>query len=94
MIFSRIVDTTKVTELATKLLQETRGLYYAESEIEAYNAPSECFGLVHKGSERRVRELLEEYGYASFKDFIDALCTKVSDKWIYNSAIGMVSPED
>lgn len=78
-----------ITEVCNELLQVADAMCHVEDEMQAFNAPSECAGLVYRGMNDRVDEIIRAHGWSKpvLRGVVRA---RTSDKWLHFSKLGLV----
>lgn len=73
----------RLSRCASELHDLLEALDFADWEIRAFHAPSECFGLAANGIASEAHEVLERYGYENMDAFERELEERTCAKFVW-----------
>lgn len=75
-----------LSRLVSEIAREMRCFGNASDDLRAFGAPSECGGLVLKGTRRRLTEILAKYNQTP-DSFYSLLANRTSARFVYVSGL-------
>lgn len=76
-------QTTKLGALASELLKVSADLHAGYDDVDAFDAPSECYALVANGYEREALRVAQHYGFRTVTAAIDAIAARTTPRVAY-----------